>query len=536
MREFSNTLSDDFLNGIKRDERVLRGAPFMDTCVNLVCHVDGLQPFNPIQDPFNGSVKLNFPFPQLFRGKSLTLLADRNKIEVVDTSVVPWQTMPVNLVDSAKQPTSFSVAEPWHFIDFGTVWYLFNRDCVIINDGSDFLNGQPLKAYCFKDIQVSTGEEHNGRIIFGGFQKDKLFSAGWKEILTNIADELQSGDFVGFSDIDQSYIMWSSIGGGDFPLWLFFPKRAIYGNSYRSFDNVGGFSQESFKDTMLYDTIRRNEFGFMKMPFSGEVLHIKRLNTRVIVYGSDGIVGLFPYSSRDSEITTYGMIHLSRIGIPRRSFVGGDDNQHLFIDTEGNLWAVSGEFNLQRLGYKQDIIDLLSGEVAIHKNTHDTRQEFYISGKDRSFTLTNKGLTEHRQQIASYVFLEGGHLGTASKISGSDSSAIIITNQNDLGLRGVKTVTSVNLSMVGGKNVKVAFDFRHTTKEDFKRTPFVPVNKEGNAMIRVTGVDFRLVITSEDFSDFELDYAQVKWQADDRRFIRGATAAPGQARTVENVS
>ena len=532
MREFSYIISDDLVNGIKPDPRARRGTPYLEECINMKCLEDGLQPYDPLIDPFEGSVKVSFPLPQLFRGKSVTILAGRNTVEYVDTSVTPWQTNPVNLVTAEGKPISFDVNEPWHFVDFGTVWYLFNRDCVVLNDGSAFLNGDPLRAYCFKEIQISTATEHNGRCVFGGFKEGRVWSIAWKEILENIADELQSGEFIDFSDIDQSYVMWSSIGGGDFPLWLFFPNRALFGNSYRGFDNVGGFSHGNFKDTMLYDVIRRNQFGYMKMPFSGEVLAIRKLNSRIIVYGSNGIVGLFPHSSRDADITTYGMVNLSRVGIPRRSFVGGDDNQHIFIDTEGNLWGISGEFSLQKIGYRRELSQLLDQDIAIEKNTYDNRREFYISGKHTSFLLTQNGLSEFRQQVTSYTFMDGGHLGIVSPIN--DKVARVVTNQIDLATRGIKTVTALSLSFQGGKNVKVAIDYRHNTSDKFSRTEFVPVNSEGNAMLRITGVDFRAVVESEDFQDFELDYIQLRWQSDDRRFVRGTFAAPDQQVGVED--
>lgn len=525
MREFSNIIADDLVAGLRRDERLRRGTPFLLDCLNLKAFEHGLKPFEPVQDPFYGSVGVSFPFPQLFDGKSIALLAYKNKVEVVDKSVIPWQTQRLPIIDRSGGITSFMVSNPWTFVDLDSSWYLFNDGVVIVNDGSDKLNKKGLRAYCFKDVSIKTGDFNNGRIVFGGFEKGKVWNAEWQQIFGNIAEELGTLSNLNFDDVGESHIMWSSIGGGDFPMWLFFPGRSMYGN----FDNVlpsASYGVGEFKKSMLYDVIRRNQFGFMKMPFDGKVMAIKSLGRRLMVYGENGIVGMFP-SGGDTDISTYGMIHLSRTGIPDRSYVGGDDNQHIFIDSEGSMWSISGEFNLQRLGYREYISHNVGQPAAIVKNTYQRYKEYYISFPDESFILTNNGLTRHEQRISSITFSDGGFVGPVKPITNKE--ALVVSNQMDFGVRGIKTVTSVNLSFQGGDKVYAAIDYRYNTSEQFKRTPFVLTNAEGNAVIRAAGLDFRVVVKAKDFKTFELDYLQVKWQSSDKRHIRGTYANPSLA-------
>ena len=529
MREFTNIISDEFLRGLPPDKRVRRGAPYVSDCFNLKATVDGLAPFEPVIDPFASSVDMLFPFPQIFHGSRYTILANKDEIRIVDSSATPWTSSALSVVDIDNNPVSFDADEPWQFVDFGDVWYLFTSNFVIMLDGEDAQVGNTPTAYGFSHVPITTGVQHQGRILFGGFTAGQVWTGDWITFLNGLVSDLDMPFNIPFNDIDHTYVMWSSVGGGDFPAWLFFPERAFVGSSLFP---TSTYSQDSFQQSMLYDRMRRNEFGFMRIPSDGAVKCIKTLGTRIVVYTETGIFGLFPHLSRDSEISTYGMVHLSRTGIKDKSFVGGDDRQHIFIDTEGSLWAVSGEFSINKLGYKEFLSPLLENHAAISKNVDTQRLEYYISGVHTvsgspvksNFVLTNSGLTRHAQQIASTTFIDGGTVGTCTDME--DEEAFVVSNQTDMGVRGIKTVTSVNVSFQGGVGVQVAIDYRYRTSDQFSRSHFVPLNNEGNAVIRVAGIDFRVVLYAIELWDFEVDYIQLKWQSSDKRHIRGTVVAP----------
>jgi hypothetical protein len=61
--------------------------------------------------------------------------------------------------------------------------------------------------------------------------------------------------------------------------------------------------------------------------------------------------------------------------------------------------------------------------------------------------------------------------------------------------------------------------------------PKVEFNKEGNAYVRTSGVEFEFEITSPNYEDLQIQRVEVTYQLTDRRFHRGPSASSPAADT-----
>lgn len=310
-------------------------------------------------------------------------------------------------------------------------------------------------------------------------------------------------------DVDSNWLLWSSIGGGDFPLWLFYPDRAFLGN-------VRGSSETGYtlSKTMIMDMVMRNEFGFMPLPWQGTVYAIKPMGKDLIVYGNNGITALVP--TRE-PIPTYGVLHISDTGIVGRGAVGGDDTQHVFLDNDGDLWRMKG-LKPERLGYREFFTGYSANTIISHDSRDD---EFYISDETSSYLLTPVGLGEAKERVTSLVYKVGVLSGVIE--DSGDSESQVVTDTIDFG--SIATVQMVKLSLVASANIDVAIDYRYNDDDAFVRSIFVRVNNQGIAYPLVSASQMRIVVRSSDYINMDLDEIEYFVKFSDKRFRRGIGAS-----------
>jgi len=525
MREQTLVLSDGIRKGLRPDDRIGRSTEFLSESFNVKPRLFGLEAFEPITDPFNGGESISFPFPQLFRGKGRTLLAFSTALKSVNESPNPWTASAITTYDAYDLNSTKAIPSggPWHFADAQGSWFLFNGSCVVFEYNYFDMNSLTNKVLVQNEVTIKTGTYNRGRFILGGFDEGDFWRDEWNTILERW--RLTVGEPLGITagEIGSNWIMWSSIGGGDFPIWLFYPEQAMQGPISPA---RGDGYEEGITTNLLLERMRRNEFGMMPMPWQGTVLSIKPLGNNLIVYGDEGITALVPVAE---PVPTFGMRHIASTGIASRGAVGGDDSGHVFVDSDGSLWTISSDMSIKRMGYREFFYPMLGNDIVISKEPEE--YEYYISDGTDSYVLTSSGLGECYQLITSVEFVGGGAVGmfdTVDSGGSPDTSGRIVTDILDFSIRGIKTITSLNLGVSAG--VEVALDYRYQSSDSWTRTPFVSTNKEGNAVLRVSALEFRVVIQDDSYLNLdELDYIQVKWQASDKRNIRGGYVSPTNA-------
>jgi hypothetical protein len=447
------------------------------------------------------------------------LLAFDGGLWEVDTEwALSWVT--VYDINTQEEISIVSAStEPWHFVDFYNTWMLFRPGSSLIKTNYEGMFGETNRVYQQDSTSVNTGCAFRGRLLIGGFSPSDFWNVEWQALL-----DYWSGQYKFTIDPTLSmgcnFVMWSAIGGGNI-LDLFMPSRAV--------DGVIKESSRSVMDPAYFDSMRRNDSGFMPMTFRGAVLVLKELGNGVIAYGEDGISALVPVSSPEP---TFGLRKIADFGVFGRGAVGGDENQHVFMDWEGDSWVLEQDtqslhsatnYMLKRIGYKE----FFSGFTVPMVSYDNRRKEFHLASEASSYVLTEQGLGQESQMPTSLFRYKGSLVGVAT--ADESSIAMVVTDVFDFGIRDLKTVTTVELGIITTGDVYVAVDYRYNKADAFTRSAYVKVNKEGFARIQITALEFRFCVGVVYFAGTSLYSFIVHWQLSGKRTIRGMYANTANA-------
>lgn len=510
MREFALKIEEALEKGLRRVENPPRNSPYLVECYNLKPKEgEGAIAYDPVSLPFSSatlsgaSVTIAHPFPQLFRGKETTLLADQTRVFTVDES--DWSLTLIATYDALDVNTTKNITSGgiWHFVDFGTTWMLLNGSCVVFQANYP----DSTKVFVTDSVDIETACGARGRGIFGGFNPSKFWSKEWELIWESWISRLPIDATVSYNmDIKDNFVMWTTIGGGDL-LWLFYPELALKGT-------VPSQDAHDLSNPLLFDMLKRNELGFMPMPWQGTVRVVKPLGKNIIVYGDDGVAALTLSES------TFGLEHISSVGIDGRGSVGGDESEHIYLDEKGFLWSLDAGLSHKRLGYKEFFGGMLGSNVTISFDPEE--REYFICNSSKGYVLTRSGLAEMNQLVSSVIYASGGLKGIQSTLT--DKEARIVTGLFDMGLRSLKSLESVEVGVASTAKIEAGVDFRFKKKDTLTRTLYKVLNDEGVARIIQAGADFRLAIKADDYADVDIDYIIAKWKLSDKRSVRGIYA------------
>ncbi len=511
MREFATRLSKHFSNGLRPTNRMGLNQDYLNECKNTKVAEDGLVPYEAVTVPFSDSelslngITISFPFPQLFKGKGVTLLVTQDEVFTVDES--DWTLTAVTISGTV------SGSGIWQFIDMYDYWILFNGTTTIYKTNIEALTGDDLVVYAVTTPSVNTGTYHKGRGLIGGFGSD-FWTDDWLHILDEWKSNLPPG-FIIDPLMEQNYVMWSTIGGGDL-LWFFNAEYAVSGTMLDE--------ERTVKQPKFFEYLKRNEMGFMPMPWQGEVHAIHPLGDSVIVYGDDGISALVQVTD---PAPTYSLHHLLDVGIMSRGAIGVSDNRHIFIDNAGFLWQLTLKLELTRLNYQENFTGY-TGDVLISYDSEDN--EFHICSSTSNKVLS-VGLGDGSQAVSSIINVGGSLLGIAADLSRDDNGQmLLVTEPFDLDIRGIKSISFVDLDIDTTDIITVAIDYRYNKASSFQRSTFKPLNNEGWSYQNVSGVEFRLVIKGLNYTLSKMSRADVRYKLEDKRGIRGINVSETSSR------
>jgi hypothetical protein len=530
MREFTYYIEDALRVGLRRKAISDRRSQALVRSRNAKPKEHGLEAHSAIADPFT-STSVTWPFPQILRGKEITLLADQTALSEVDETTDPWGTTAFTVYDYIDQGTADSITAggDWHMADFGTTWYLFNGNCTVFRVNiADMLRAGTNPVLVQEDITIQTGCDFRGRLIIGGFNPSDFWGDRWTDLLGRWAsgqpdpvNRTYHHLLDAATNMNDNFVQWSTIGGGDTFFW-FWPDLAVTGPLGRTITH--DYDHANPPRPYIFELLERNEMGFMPMPFQGNVLCVKSLGRAVMVYGEDGVAAM-PMVSE--PYPTFGCVSLMDVGIADSGAVAGDDRENVVVDQEGEVWRIDNQLNVKREGYSEFAGTLLDGEPIV--TIDPTEREYYIasgsgSGAVGGYVLTEQGLGETEQLPTSLVRREDGLLGIAEDGTIGDN-LIIITDTFDLGNRGLKLISAVEVGIETDQDTTIGIYYRSNKADNFTLRSGINVNREGWAMVNVSGVEFRIVVDIAAYTGAEIDYITVRWKQLDRRGIRGPYVA-----------
>lgn len=518
MKEFSIIMDKEFRLGLRADYRNKRNTGYLVQAMNAKPTRFGLVTVELLSMPLT-SVTVNFPFPHLLRGQYKTLLCDDDTIyEVNETTwaATALTTYDAYNTDNIKAITANGI---WHMVDFPNFYMLFNgTSTVFYSRGLSKMTTKADAALILNDPTISTGCAFRGRAILGGFTSEGFWNSAWTQYWADHLDTLMPSDITMRQHIQSNMVWWSSVGGGDV-IPLFYPDMAATG----FIDTASGDTHSNTRPLFL-EYWNRNESGFGVMPFQGSVLVIKPLHKSVIVYGTDGIAVMNPHST---PATTFGIDGILGIGIPSRNAVGGDLDNHVFADVNGNIWSLGADLRPKRLGYKEFFKNMVNSDFMISINPDE--DDVYICSQGKSYVMTNYGLGQATQVVTSIISTPSGikAIGTLS----GEYVFYPVTDWFDMGIAALKTVTSLEIGgVVPYGNMQIAVEFISTLDAKTYMSDWVPVSPDAFARPKATGLAFRVHLKCNPATQVNIDYITIRWQVVDKRTIRGAYVGATSAR------
>lgn len=254
-----------------------------------------------------------------------------------------------------------------------------------------------------------------------------------------------------------------------------------------------------------------NTSGIYPTPWLGGVLKVLPLANGVVVYCESGIMFMEPVEQY------WSFVILTNYGIAGRGAVDGDDYTHIFIDTEGYIRKLTSNKQISKLGFQEYIQPLIDNEVVV--NFIESKNWFSISDNETSYILTVAGLGKSSQVITSAISYDGSIIGIVSGPINLDY--IITTHLVDMKFKGIKTLSMIEFGLDTDADAFVGIDYRFDKSKDFTSTGWTRLNKEGIAYMSVAGIEFRIRMKCETYTEVNLDYINVRFKTTDKRFIRG---------------
>ena len=456
MREFEAEIDEALTVGLRPDRRMPRNSQVLTECLGFRIGNSGIEGTELLTNPIPAAVDMhyNWPFPQFLVGEEYRILVVRDAVNMEDVVYSLDSDYSIATQIFAIDQLTFGQGTLMEMADFGEYAFMTNGVIMIYWD--------PTISDWHEVIASATIPMMRTVCNFKGQMVGGCILSSWH-------------------DCDETSIVWSKIGQADFT-----PDQ-------------------------------RNEAGYRRDPFGGEVYHVRRLGNSVIVYSSKGITKMIP----TSDPATFGFEEIHDKGIINRGAVGGNLKQHCCVDSDGFVQKLNEE-GLKNLGY-QEYMDNLGEDIIVNYNA--SRGDFHISDGTTGYLLSPKGMSESPDTPSAVWFdrrLYGLPASTSAHIP------LVASDIIDFGYRGQKTIFSLEAGYSEADDAEVAIDWRTTPGTAFQRTEFVPLNNEGIASLIISGIEFRVCIRFSSFAPYvsTLDYIKARWKMTDLRGLRGVYAAP----------
>ena len=278
--------------------------------------------------------------------------------------------------------------------------------------------------------------------------------------------------------------------------------------------------------------------GFMRVRFpynTGQVPVIYRVfphYSGIVLYSDAGKVILIP---REIETGfTYASHILPGLGIISGNHVAGDEHIHGFIDLEGDFWTQEFPTTqttpdggaVKKLGYRNYIKEMLefskSEDSRVTVSYLPRNKRFYISNGDKCLIINEFGACQIHQCVSSLVQGSDRNLYGTFR-NASNTQALIVSDEMDFGTRALKSIESITGGVVHApqEDVSFAVDWRMSQGDLWKRSPWRPAGPAGQAVIKITAVEFRICVRITNYIDAQVEYLGLNVKFPDNRFKRG---------------
>ncbi len=452
--EFNEAL----VRGLRPDVRIGINAPFLESCNDCKTTEFGVveQDINvdmSESDPISGEAialteaasatkQFAFPFPQIFAHESIDPSAGVTGLLCYDIDIFKYD---IDSGDSQGILTLAEVLTPSNSetIISGTAWQeaRFNR-VVFLTNGNTFISYLPHSSQdSWQYLTGSTNIANNtvvdalarvgNRLVMGGITLGADFLAGtnasvapndWSTLLTawQERDAANSVTYDNFA-LDKSCIIWSMDAGGEY----YFPFVSLMGM-------IGHMEVTEYAkiNEAVISMIDAGRLGMMPLPCK-DIKVIKPMGELAIVYGLAGIVAVSLNDYTKKVIST-------STGVAGRGCVVETEDAHYFIDVSNDIWRLSSDLKLEKLGYKEYGLSK-TNTVASYD---PTEKDIYFSDDTvGSLVLSRSGASINYIAPTSTSTAHLRLVYTFNKVIGTESAATPFFNVDSDWAKGDGTVT-----------------------------------------------------------------------------------------------
>lgn len=485
--------------GLRSTSRQQR-QPALVECKGVRPSAHGLSTYEPLHSAISNleltdtGIYPQYPFPQIFRGKGITLLCDRDALYQVNEDNGQLTALSVYAPGSSTA-TTITGGGAWQFADF--------TDCWLLTNGVHLLYKRP------NDVRIrrvafpcSTICEHGGRLFVGG--ATTLWGSAWQTI-TDAAINNAPAAFQALDTLSNptNYVWWSNVNSLEL-FWFLLSTTSA---------SAGEMSTHASSSPFWLEMMERGDWGFAPMPHPGKVTWLAPLGNAVMAYGDNGITKLVPIVE---PVPTMSVQQLSHVGLYERGAVAATRSRHIFVDASKAIWQ-AGPDSFNRLDYTefgQQLGQPILGTVDPEQNIA------YLSDGSYTLMFTESGMAQALECPTSLYNLYGQTQGIVLDGPESQQRLEVVVDLGDLGVRGLKTVESVVFAGTLPDGTVGCVDYRNSPLEDWTRDTQRKLGAdEGSVLdVHVTADYFRVVLQGDEWHGASLDNIEVFWRPYDMRW------------------
>ena len=491
-------------SGLKPDNRSSRSLRDMLLYTNMIPTSMGARPAQVVEELISAAtlsgagITFSSPHPQLFRGGQKIWLADDNGIYEVtseENGTITGGRATYDIYNTGNLMSVDTGGGSWHYMDLQSSFFFVNNSNVIFKTKWE----DPDKYFVEKTSKFTTGCVWRGRCLTEGLDSTAYWNATWLSRFQSLYSKGSGSWGLAMTQPETNFICWGPVGASGL-VNLFLPDQVFNDGDIGSVE--GGHSAS---DPIFQDMVQRGDWGFMPVEWTGEILMLKPMRKGVVVYGDSRISVLVP--SNAGGIPGFGLIEQSHgIGINSRSAVGGGLDEHLFLDNQGSLWLMDGDFQVTKVGGEgtrgyRHLLNAFQGQDIVINYDRD-EDAYFISGDTVCYRWTRQnGLSQHNQLVTSGWQAEGAFAGIVTDVASPAIASLTFPTFR------ASSVGRVQLICRDTNAIKASVFLDHRTNPGgvFTSGSEVVVDNEGFAIINLTDFEGRLRLTHPDNTKLQLD-------------------------------
>ncbi len=463
-----------------------------------------------------GGYTQDWPYPMLMRGEGYTLTGDYNtdhKIyEVNESAQTLGSSIPLYDSDSTASTRSITTK--------GTGWQsaFFRKDSFFACNGTVLLYKIPGnvsdRIYNTEGVSFTANAVgfHGHTLVLGGCTGGNINNSRWDEYFELWKTHTNARTYSGM------------VFGSN---WIVYQRAIQHDETYRSLPllfDLEGTTETDKVDAELRSAIERHQIGFCEMPGEGDVLAVKEIANRIIVYCSDGIYTVSPAENGELMVDS---VPLLKLGIASRLAVCGDENHHYFVVEGGHLYKHSMNGELSSLWYTEFLSAMTEADIVA--SFDPLERDWYLGTESDCLAYNDVGAYQLSYTPSSLERINGTLYGFDARLVDVATYPVVgfsaRTVEINLGVVGIKNTRFAEVSMVGITSPQMRTHFKYGTSATIYTTDWLLGSDEGVFTTMIDCLEFSFEIKGTITTTGKLESIRGKFLYTDDRNVRGPRAS-----------